>query len=101
MAALVEAQARAAGLAVEVTPLGPDTGPLLYATNRAAGDARPGILVLAHLDTVHPVGTLQDNPCRIEGDRLYGPGSSDMKRSEEHTSELQSLMRNSYAVFCL
>src|SRR3546814_1808563 len=24
-----------------------------------------------------------------------------MQRSEEHTSELQSLMRNSYAVFCL
>src|SRR3546814_8648045 len=24
-----------------------------------------------------------------------------MKRSEEHTSELQSLMRTSYAVFCL
>src|SRR3546814_3582297 len=24
-----------------------------------------------------------------------------MERSEEHTSELQSLMRNSYAVFCL
>src|SRR3546814_9597232 len=26
---------------------------------------------------------------------------SSMDRSEEHTSELQSLMRNSYAVFCL
>src|SRR3546814_9172630 len=26
---------------------------------------------------------------------------ADRKRSEEHTSELQSLMRNSYAVFCL
>src|SRR3546814_9523656 len=25
----------------------------------------------------------------------------DEQRSEEHTSELQSLMRNSYAVFCL
>src|SRR3546814_4029502 len=25
----------------------------------------------------------------------------DLSRSEEHTSELQSLMRNSYAVFCL
>src|SRR3546814_5744068 len=25
----------------------------------------------------------------------------EMRRSEEHTSELQSLMRNSYAVFCL
>src|SRR3546814_7738095 len=28
-------------------------------------------------------------------------GDPDMARSEEHTSELQSLMRNSYAVFCL
>src|SRR3546814_2353925 len=27
--------------------------------------------------------------------------SAQDKRSEEHTSELQSLMRNSYAVFCL
>src|SRR3546814_4362690 len=27
--------------------------------------------------------------------------SVDITRSEEHTSELQSLMRNSYAVFCL
>src|SRR3546814_5601471 len=26
---------------------------------------------------------------------------SDVQRSEEHTSDLQSLMRNSYAVFCL
>src|SRR3546814_8999799 len=29
------------------------------------------------------------------------PGSADAIRSEEHTSELQSLMRISYAVFCL
>src|SRR3546814_10884592 len=28
-------------------------------------------------------------------------GLVQMKRSEEHTSELQSLMRSSYAVFCL
>src|SRR3546814_2064241 len=30
-----------------------------------------------------------------------GPGSGTCRRSEEHTSELQSLMRISYAVFCL
>src|SRR3546814_3934131 len=30
-----------------------------------------------------------------------GFGGSKHRRSEEHTSELQSLMRNSYAVFCL
>src|SRR3546814_4468618 len=28
-------------------------------------------------------------------------GNLGLRRSEEHTSELQSLMRNSYAVFCL
>src|SRR3546814_8948795 len=28
-------------------------------------------------------------------------GNADLPRSEEHTSELQSLMRISYAVFCL
>ena len=40
----------------------------------------PGILILSHLDTVHPVGTL-DNilPFRREGDRVYGPGTYDMK----------------------
>lgn len=40
----------------------------------------PAILVMSHLDTVHPVGTIEtDLPLRIEGDRLYGPGIYDMK----------------------
>ena len=79
MARIIAGQAEAAGLKVALSDIGPDTGPLLYATNRADGDDRPGILILAHMDTVHPVGTLSDNPVRIEGDRLYGPGSYDMK----------------------
>src|SRR3546814_3187928 len=36
----------------------------------------------------------QQNEQRAQGSQLTG-------RSEEHTSELQSLMRTSYAVFCL
>src|SRR3546814_8657484 len=37
-----------------------------------------------------------------KADTLAGMSALDYaKRSEEHTSELQSLMRNSYAVFCL
>src|SRR3546814_8602099 len=32
---------------------------------------------------------------------VLAPGQEKLLRSEEHTSELQSLMRNSYAVFCL
>src|SRR3546814_1497909 len=34
-------------------------------------------------------------------DRAVGALLADQRRSEEHTSELQSLMRISYAVFCL
>src|SRR3546814_7492743 len=37
---------------------------------------------------------------RTRTDRLHRAGSQQV-RSEEHTSELQSLMRSSYAVFCL
>src|SRR3546814_9699503 len=37
------------------------------------------------------------NPFGGEGDFITAPET----RSEEHTSELQSLMRISYAVFCL
>ncbi|MBB4003046.1 M20/M25/M40 family metallo-hydrolase [Aurantimonas endophytica] len=39
----------------------------------------PGILIMAHLDTVHPVGTLEKLPFRRDGDRCYGPGILDMK----------------------
>jgi len=39
----------------------------------------PGILILGHFDTVHPVGTLAVNPWRVEGDRAWGPGACDMK----------------------
>lgn len=44
------------------------------------GDA-PGhpILLLAHLDTVWPVGTLETMPIRQEGGRFFGPGAVDMK----------------------
>jgi glutamate carboxypeptidase len=38
-----------------------------------------GILVMAHLDTVHPVGTLAALPFRREGGKAYGPGIQDMK----------------------
>lgn len=39
----------------------------------------PGILIMGHMDTVHPVGTLQHFPWREEGNRCYGPGVLDMK----------------------
>src|SRR3546814_3996946 len=38
---------------------------------------------------------------RLKSPRLIVPPLNTSPRSEEHTSELQSLMRISYAVFCL
>jgi glutamate carboxypeptidase len=47
---------------------------------RAGEGSAPGILVLSHIDTVHPIGTLAGAlPFRRDGDRLYGPGLYDMK----------------------
>ncbi|PKP89874.1 MAG: carboxypeptidase, partial [Alphaproteobacteria bacterium HGW-Alphaproteobacteria-16] len=41
---------------------------------------RDGIFIITHVDTVHPIGTATGPlPVRQEGDRLYGPGSYDMK----------------------
>src|ERR1700726_3258431 len=39
----------------------------------------PGILIAGHLDTVHPVGTLEKLKWRREGDKCFGPGIFDMK----------------------
>jgi glutamate carboxypeptidase len=38
-----------------------------------------GILLLGHMDTVHPIGTLDTLPFRREVDICYGPGIMDMK----------------------
>lgn len=45
----------------------------------AWGQDAPGILVLSHLDTVHPIGFIERLPFRIEGNSAFGPGIYDMK----------------------
>jgi glutamate carboxypeptidase len=37
------------------------------------------VLILGHIDTVWPVGTLKSMPCRVADGRLWGPGTLDMK----------------------
>jgi glutamate carboxypeptidase len=46
---------------------------------RAKRDGQKPILLLGHLDTVWPVGTLRHMPCRVADGRLWGPGTLDMK----------------------
>ena len=43
------------------------------------GRDAPGILILSHLDTVHPMGFIERLPFRVEADSAFGPGIYDMK----------------------
>src|SRR3546814_1640713 len=52
-----------------------------------------------HLIAAVPFSTLLGDRSRLSERQVTG--SNRLLRSEEHTSELQSLMRISYAVFCL
>src|ERR1041384_5338107 len=74
-------QADVAGLpvAVERVPGREGFADNLIVRTQAAGQGG-GILILSHIDTVHPIGTLAGAlPFRRDGDRLYGPGLFDMK----------------------
>lgn len=46
---------------------------------QAGKDSGLPILLLGHLDTVWPLGTLETMPCRLGDGRLWGPGTLDMK----------------------
>jgi len=46
-----------------------------FATERSG---KP-VLLLGHLDTVYPLGTLAGMPCRVSDGKLSGPGALDMK----------------------
>jgi len=54
-------------------------GDCVRATFPHATPNAPGILVMGHLDTVHPIGTLEKLPFRRNGSRAWGPGMLDMK----------------------
>src|SRR3546814_5015491 len=49
----------------------------------------------------HDAGGARHQVVGVFDAAVVGAGAELHVRSEEHTSELQSLMRNSYAVFCL
>jgi glutamate carboxypeptidase len=75
---------RLARIGAEVTPSRQSAcGNHLFArwspANPESPESQRQILLLGHLDTVWPVGTLGRMPVREEEGRLYGPGIFDMK----------------------
>lgn len=54
-------------------------GDLLEARFGKSRKSGKNVLLLGHLDTVWPLGTLRTMPCRIQSGHVYGPGVFDMK----------------------
>ena len=85
IAAVLAAKLEGLGGKVEMIEPGPDThresgtpekiGKMVRATFTGTGTRK--ILLLAHMDTVYPRGSLAKQPYRIEGDRAYGLGIAD------------------------
>src|SRR3546814_1877416 len=71
----------------------PLAGRLVRVFARRIADMRPQIVVARAGDRIVEQ--------RFAGHRVDSAHRDESGRSEEHTSELQSLMRISYAVFCL
>jgi glutamate carboxypeptidase len=75
---LIAQQLQRLGATVQMFPQ-VQTGDHVLGTFNAGGGSP--IVMILHMDTVWPTGTLAKRPVRIEGDRFYGPGAYDMKAS--------------------
>ncbi|MEM9220965.1 MAG: M20/M25/M40 family metallo-hydrolase [Pseudomonadota bacterium] len=84
----------ALGASVEAIAGPPGLGDCLRATFPHPRAGEPGILILAHLDTVHPHGTLEKLPFKRDGDRCTGPGLCDMKGGTYAAFEAVRQVRN-------
>lgn len=63
----------------ERTVPGGEHGDIAVLDLAASGGGTGTVAILAHYDTVWPLGTLAGWPVTIDGDRLTGPGAFDMK----------------------
>src|SRR3546814_8009812 len=78
--------------------------PLAHAGQAVAGVrilGAPAVVARLQADRIAVPGVAQPQDLRLRVPHRAGDDLLGAARSEEHTSELQSLMRISYAVFCL
>jgi glutamate carboxypeptidase len=57
------------------------------------GNAQDHIMILSHMDTVHPLGTLATQPFKVTAGRVEGPGTYDMKAGIAVAVEALLLMK--------
>lgn len=103
IAAFLRERFTALGATVEFHEAGPDAVKLQgnpaqlgkAVTARFTGTGSARILLLAHMDTVHPRGTLARRPFRVEAGRAYGPGIADDKGGIALILHALALLRDS------
>src|SRR5690606_32154268 len=78
LAGVIAAELAEAGATV-VSHDAPGYGRNLVATVEGESAELPPLVILAHIDTVHPVGTLATMPFAVRDGRAEGPGIYDMK----------------------
>lgn len=88
IANLLSEKLKALGAKTELVEAGPEIykmfdtpekiGRMVRATFTGTGSRK--ILMIAHMDTVYPLGMLSGQPFKIEGDRAYGLGIADDKQ---------------------
>lgn len=78
VAALMHEKYLQLGWHSEIVDLGDKVGPGVFASNQP-NSSHFDVLLVGHLDTVFPAGTVAERPMSIKEDRAYGPGVSDMK----------------------
>jgi glutamate carboxypeptidase len=88
---MIEADLAAAGARVERRDA-PGVGRNLLAQIDGSEPGLESVLLLAHIDTVHPVGSLAERPFRIDDGRAFAPGIYDMKAGLACVVEALALM---------
>ena len=82
--AIVAEEARKLGAAVEIIPI-QETGNHVLARfsptkgKRGRSEGEKPVLLLCHMDTVFPIGTISKMPYREAAGKIFGPGTLDMK----------------------
>ena len=76
---ILQERLQSAGIQTTIHPSDTHGNCLSAEVPGSGGPGAPHVLLMGHMDTVFPDGTVAERPYRVEGSIAYGPGVADMK----------------------